>query len=662
APNVAPSVNAGNNISLTLPANSTTLTGVAVDADGTIVSYAWTKVSGPNTSALVSPSSATTVLNNLVQGTYVFRLTVTDDDGASASDDITVTVNAATAPANQAPHANAGTDITITLPTNSTALNGTATDADGSIASFAWTKVSGPNTFALVSPASASTVINNLVQGTYVFRLTVTDNNGATDTDDITVTVNAAPPPPNQSPFANAGNNITLTLPTNSTTLNGSGTDADGTITSYSWTRISGPTTFTIGNASAASTSLTNLVQGEYVFRLTVTDNNGATDTDNITVTVNAPAPNQAPVSNAGNDVLLHLPSNSASLTGTSSSDPDGTIATYSWTKVSGPANFTITSPNSANTTVTNLVQGVYVFRLTVTDNDGASSSDNVTVTVNQPPVANAGIDIVMTLPTNATTLNGSGSTDPDGSLNNYSWTRVSGPNTFTLANANGVNTSITNLVQGTYVFRLTVTDNRGATAFDEVRITVNPVPPPAPNQSPTARIANDVVLQMPVNYTELNGSGSSDPDGNIVFRNWRQVSGPTDAALTNAGNDIATVSNLVVGEYIFELTVRDDDGATSTATVKVIVKNKNNEAIYCGLYPNPASAMINMRYIDDRMGTFVLSIFDANNRFIWRESVSKDVITFQKQIDISNLKAGVYFLQINGPDNEKVIRKFVKY
>jgi hypothetical protein len=307
-------------------------------------------------------------------------------------------------------------------------------------------------------------------------------------------------------------------------------------------------------------------------------------------------------------------------------------------------------------------VQGVYVFRLTVTDNDGANSSDNVTVTVNQPPVANAGIDIVMTLPTNSTTLTGSASTDPDGSINTYAWTRISGPTSFTLANANGVNTSVSNLVQGQYIFRLSITDNRGATDFDEIRITVNPAPPPAPNQSPTARIANDVVLQMPINYTDLNGSGSSDPDGNIVFRQWTQLSGPADAVLGNSSSAIATVSNLVVGEYTFQLTVRDDDGASSIATVRVIVKNKNNEEIYCSLYPNPASANINMRYIDTRMGTFVLSIFDANNRFIWRETVTKDVITFQKQVDINTLKAGVYFLQIIGPDNEKVVRKFVKH
>ena len=184
---------------------------------------------------------------------------------------------------NQPPVANAGADKTVTLPTTSTSLTGSATDADGTIASYAWARVSGPTTFTLGTANAATTTLTNLVQGVYVFRLTVTDNSGATDTDDVTVTVNAAA---NQAPTANAGSDINLTLPTNNTTLIGSGTDADGTIASYAWTRVSGPTTFTLGAAEAATTALTNLVLGTYVFRLTVTDNNGATGTDNVTVTV----------------------------------------------------------------------------------------------------------------------------------------------------------------------------------------------------------------------------------------------------------------------------------------------------------------------------------------------------------------------------------------
>src|SRR6185295_18827129 len=231
--------------------NSTTLLGSGTDADGTITGYAWTRVSGPTTFTLGTPNAATTTLTNLVQGVYVFRLTVTDNSGATAFDNVTITVNAA---ANIPPTANAGSDITLTLPVNSTTLLGSGTDADGTITGYAWTRVSGPTTYTLGSVNAATTTLTNLVQGTYVFRLTVTDNGGASGTDNVTVTVNAAP---NIPPTSNAGSDITLTLPVNSTTLSGSGTDADGTITAYAWTRVSGPASFTLGTANAATTTLT---------------------------------------------------------------------------------------------------------------------------------------------------------------------------------------------------------------------------------------------------------------------------------------------------------------------------------------------------------------------------------------------------------------------
>lgn len=93
---------------------------------------------------------------------------------------------------NVAPIANAGTDKTVTLPTNSTTLTGSATD-DTPNPRFAWTKTGGPAGGNISSPSSASTTITGLVVGVYTYRLTVTDSDGATSTDDVTVTVAAAP-------------------------------------------------------------------------------------------------------------------------------------------------------------------------------------------------------------------------------------------------------------------------------------------------------------------------------------------------------------------------------------------------------------------------------------------------------------------------------------
>lgn len=99
-------------------------------------------------------------------------------------------------PTNQPPTANAGQNITIILPVNTVTLSGSGSDPDGTIVSYSWSKVSGPSAFSIASPLQAQTAINNLVQGTYDFRLTVTDNQGATATDQVRVTVNNGTPPP----------------------------------------------------------------------------------------------------------------------------------------------------------------------------------------------------------------------------------------------------------------------------------------------------------------------------------------------------------------------------------------------------------------------------------------------------------------------------------
>ncbi|MFD2999547.1 PA14 domain-containing protein [Pontibacter toksunensis] len=91
--------------------------------------------------------------------------------------------------------------------------------------------------------------------------------------------------PANQAPTANAGPDKTITSPSNSVILSGSGSDSDGSISSYSWTKVSGPSA-TLSGASTVSLTANNLLEGTYVFRLTVKDNGGLTASDDATVTV----------------------------------------------------------------------------------------------------------------------------------------------------------------------------------------------------------------------------------------------------------------------------------------------------------------------------------------------------------------------------------------
>lgn len=97
---------------------------------------------------------------------------------------------------------------------------------------------------------------------------------------------------------------------------------------------------------------------------------------------------NQPPIALAGPDLAITLPIDSVLLDGSNSSDPDGKISGWQWTKISGPSSFNITNANVAQTSVINLVQGVYLFELKVTDADGLFDRDTIRVTVfvNKPP------------------------------------------------------------------------------------------------------------------------------------------------------------------------------------------------------------------------------------------------------------------------------------
>ena len=120
--------------------------------------------------------------------------------------------------------------------------------------------------------------------GAIVTANLVEDNN---QTESYTIeNINNCTPPQNLSPTANAGPDQTITLPTNSVTLSGSGTDSDGTIVlPYVWSFVSGPST--VDPLDTASSSATGLVAGTYVFQLIVTDDDGATGMDTVSITVN---------------------------------------------------------------------------------------------------------------------------------------------------------------------------------------------------------------------------------------------------------------------------------------------------------------------------------------------------------------------------------------
>jgi K319L-like, PKD domain len=304
---------------------------------------------------------------------------------------------------------------------------------------------------------------------------------------------------------------------------------------------------------------------------------------------------NNPPVADAGHDQAITLPKDSVTLDGSNSSDPDGTIVSYNWTKLSGPASFNINNAASVTTVVKDLEAGVYQFELEVKDNGGLSSKDTMMVTVdevpvNHPPVANAGPDQTIVQPANTTILDGSASWDPDNNIVGYAWTKLSGPSTPGINNPVDVQTQIGNLVSGVYEFELTVTDAGGLNSKDTVLITLENLP----GQPPVADAGADVT----VNYNlqtcsiepmaiNLDGSASFDPDGTLVSYQWELISAINTAVIiSNPGSAVTTATHLMPGIYGFSLKVTDDVGATDIDTVWINVVPVNRTVINAQLIP----------------------------------------------------------------------------
>jgi gliding motility-associated-like protein len=563
--NQPPIANAGPNISVSLPTNTVVLNGSGSDANGSIVSYNWQKISGPSVT-LANSDNATLTATSLVEGTYIFRLTVADNNNATGTDEVRVIVVGANVNSN--PVVSAGNDIMMQLPTNSAIIQADASDRDGSIVSYQWEQISGsPSNMS--DQALATFTITNLVVGTYRYRITVTDDDGASDFDEINVLVEAEDV--NIAPIADAGENLQIFMPTNSAVIDGKGSDVDGTIISYNWIKTSGPSV-TMTNPDKATLSLSEMLEGEYTFRLTVNDNDGGTGQDEIKIFVFPDAVNQSPVSNAGDDIELYLPENNVELFG-GGNDFDGEIVAYEWEQVSGPS-ATIEDLNTSILSLSDLTIGVYKFKLAVTDNEGATGTDYVLINVysegtNILPSVDLGNNIIEYLPLDSLAITGIAS-DPNGEITNYTWSKLSGANvTFEEIDSILV---IRNIVSGTYIFRLSVTDNDGATAFDDIVVTINPE---GTNRNPQSNAGSDSYITLPDNTITIFGSGS-DPDGDAITYEWSQLSGPSVIALEGIDNAELHLSELVEGTYVFELLVTDEKGATSSDRVTLVVNPEN--------------------------------------------------------------------------------------
>ena len=627
-----------------------------------------------------------TSISGLIQGNYVFVLTVTDNHGLTNSAGVAVTVFPSTV-VNTAPVAEPGGVQNITLPVNSATLSGSGTGTNGAvISSYSWSQTSGPSTATINSPNAAVTSISGLIQGNYVFVLTVTDNHGLTNSKGVGVTVNAAT---TTVPVANPGGVQTITLPVSSVTLSGSGTGSSGaTISSYSWSQTAGPSSASVTSPNAAVTSVTGLQQGYYVFVLTVTDSRGLTDSRGVGVTVN-PGTNPLPVANPGNVQTITLPTNSVTLSGSGTGSTGATISSYSWSQTAGPSTAGVGSPKAAVTSVTGLQQGYYVFVLTVTDSRGLTDSRGVGINVNPAtttvPVANPGNVQTITFPASSVTLTGSATASSGAVISSYSWSQTAGPSTAGISSPKAAVTSVTGLQQGYYVFVLTVTDSRGLTDSKGVAVVVNAVAAGVFNQpigyiristDPSAACADANPTGRSAVYGTSISNGSNlytDPSLTQIYNggyNWFSFTPVLGGAVTQSfaiypsgsimlltqcgGAGARTAAASVTNEQAIAMLKAIKDSALSAIAVK---------ETRLTLYPNPVhtNATIEMYSADNSVKTINVYYSNGVLKAAYKWQTIKGNNIFQLK-NITGLANGLYIIDIrdsNGKPNGKM--KFIK-
>ena len=290
----------------------------------------------------------------------------------------------------------------VQLPEDQASLSAYTVPKEGAQDPFKyeWKLISSPSSepsHAIEEGAKTQTLkLSKLVQGVYVWKVIVTSEKppgyGEAKANVTVLPAKRINTPP-KAVIVPAEQ--TVNLPTNKAVVDGSGsTDDSGKLASYSWVLDSGPVGYQPDLPSLPTLSLTNLTAGNFTLRLTVTDEDGATDTTTAVLVV-VPDTDYKPKANAGEDKILFLPKNNVILNGNMSSD-DHNIKTWEWTKEKGPDGkelpADISGARSAYMTASNLEEGTYNFVLRVTDEAGQVDEDKVAVYVkpptNLPPVA----------------------------------------------------------------------------------------------------------------------------------------------------------------------------------------------------------------------------------------------------------------------------------
>ena len=481
---------------------------------------------------------------------------------------------------NVAPTANPGPSQNVVVGAVVSMDGSASKDSDGGSLTFKWALIGKPigSAASLTNPTYPNPKFTADLAGNYVVSLVVNDGKANSTVATVSVTATVA----NAAPVANAGVNQNVVIASTVTLDGTASTDANNDSLSYKWVLQSKPATSsaTLAAATSAKPTFKADVAGTYVATLVVSD--GKANSELAAVSILASATNLAPVAKPGVNQSV-VTGTKVSVDASASSDPNGDSITYRWSLLFKPAGSTATlsSATTASATFTADLAGTYLVGLTV--NDGKVDSPVVVLTVtaaklNAVPVASAGTNQNVTAAT-LTTLDGTASTDADLDGLSYTWSLISKPSSSnaTLSSTTSPKPTFTPDVAGTYVASLVVSDGKDRSPTAVVTVIAS-----SANSAPVANAGAAQSVSTAAVVT-LNGTGSTDANGDTLTYRWTLTSKPTSstAALSSATVASPTFTADLAGSYVASLVVNDSKvDSTNTSTVTITASAANSAPV----------------------------------------------------------------------------------
>ncbi|MFP4459091.1 MAG: gliding motility-associated C-terminal domain-containing protein [Candidatus Zixiibacteriota bacterium] len=479
------------------------------------LSYSWSPTTGLDNPTSPNPTAT-------IEGEITYTVTVTDEAGCEATDDVIVQISPEVI-------VDAGPDEII-CDGESIEIGGSPTGSGGyGTLTYSWTPTEGLDDASSSNPTATPT-------STTTYTVTVTDEFGCEETDDITIEI--SPPI-----TADAGPDTTI-CNGDDFVLGGTPSGSGGTAPlTYSWSPSGSLDDPTSANPTASPTSTTT-------YTLTVTDDAGCEETDEVTITISPDI-----IADAGPDQDA-CDGESIELGGSPTGDGGSAPLSYSWSPTTG-----LDDATSANPTAT--ISGTATYTVTVTDIYGCEATDEITINVSDPIIVDAGDD--ETICEGEEFILGGAPTATGGTAPlTYSWSPAASLDDPTSTNPTATPTSTT-----TYTVR--VTDDLGCYVEESVTITISPTITVDPG---------DDIMICDGESIELGGSPTGSGGTAPLTYSWTPTDGLDDPS---SSNPTATPTS----NTTYTVRVEDAVGCWEEASVTVelappIIVDAGDDEIIC--------------------------------------------------------------------------------